>query len=60
MLLRMDNLNSEHIAMLRVMSCILRERQSDPLLSLIRKRQVKKGIEALDSAVDALQTQIQA
>jgi len=56
----MDNVNSDHIAMLRVMSSLLRDRKSSPFLSDFRRKQLVCGIEALDKAVDALQVEIQA
>jgi hypothetical protein len=49
-----------HISLLRHMSSVLRERKSAPNLSSGQKNQCEKGIDALDKAVEALQTQVYA
>jgi hypothetical protein len=50
----------EYIALLRLMSAILRERQSSICLSSSQKVKCRKGIIALDKAVEALQVQVYA
>ena len=56
----MEQLDREHIAMLRLMSSILRERQSLILLSDIQQYKCREGIKALDRAVETLELQVYA
>lgn len=56
----MEQIDREHIAMLRLMASILRERQSLTLLNDIQKHKCREGIKALDRAVETLELQVYA
>ncbi len=55
----MEN-QSEHIALLRLMAMILRERESHWTMSTNQQCLSRKGIVALDKAVEALEVQVYA
>lgn len=52
--------HTENMTVLLHMMCVLRERQSSWLLTAAEQQDSKKGIEALQAAVDALSVQIYA
>lgn len=55
----MEN-TEEHIALLRHMSAILRQRSYNVFLTEFQNEKCKKGIVALDKAVEALEVQVHA
>lgn len=50
----------EHVALLRYMASVLRERKSNMTLTDYQRAKSEKGIVALDRAVEALQVQVYA
>lgn len=50
----------EHIALLRRMSAVLRERKSNWVLTEFQKEESARGVDALDKAVEALEVQVHA
>ena len=56
----MEELDQDHLVMLRLMVSILRERQSLFCLNDVQRHKCREGIKALDRAVEALELQVYA